>query len=164
MQRGLMLFDVADYLLIDIDNEFSKALIEHYLHNAEQAAPSGLIVAGANTRQLVKMMFNEQIKDYCYCDIENEISVTELASYLHEHHAIKGVLINHTDYLLADDRQRFIFNSMHETRLLVSHTEQGYTFTPVAEKGYVNHLSCHTDSTRTAIDLSELALHLNKKN
>ena len=78
---------------------------------------STLIAAGSNTRQLVKMMFDELIKDYSYCDLENEISVSELINYLKEHHDLHGVLFNNTDYLLASDKQRFIYNSLHERTL-----------------------------------------------
>ena len=95
-----MPFDITNYLLIDIDNDFSRALAGHSFNSSENNAPSTLVIAGNNMRQLVKMMFDELIKDYCYCDFENEISVSELASYLHEHHDIKGVLFNHTDYYL----------------------------------------------------------------
>ena len=72
------------------------------------------------------MIFDELVKGYCYCDIENEISISELASYLHEHHNILRVLFNQTDYLLADDTQRFIYNSRHEKRYMVIQTDQGY--------------------------------------
>jgi uncharacterized LabA/DUF88 family protein len=158
-----MPFEVTNYLLIDIDNEFSRSFAEHYFNRTQQNAPSTLVIAGSNTRQLVKMMFEELIKDYCYCDLENEISVSELASYLHEHHYIQGVLLNKTDYLLANDTQRFIYNSLHENRFLVSQDENGFIFNPVTDPGHANHLSCHTDIVDTPQDLIELADQLNKK-
>lgn len=37
---------------------------------------------------MVKLMFDELIKDYCYCDFSNEISVFELVSYLYEYYII----------------------------------------------------------------------------
>ena len=111
----------GSYLLIDVDNEFSRSFVKYYVNRTSQAKKD-IVVAGANTQKLVKMMFDELVKDYCYCDIENEISISELASYLHEHHNIQGVLFNQTDYLLADDNQRFIFNSLHAKRFMVSQT------------------------------------------
>ncbi|ASM48868.1 hypothetical protein PESP_a0640 [Pseudoalteromonas espejiana DSM 9414] len=158
-----MSFEVTNYLLIDIDNEFSRAFAEHYFKNATPNTPSTLIVAGSNTRKLVKMMFDELIKDYCYCDLENEISVSELATYLHEHHDIQGVLFNNTDYLLASNEQRFIYNSLHAKRYVVSFDDVGYTFERITEEGFKNHLSCDTDIAETPKDLIDLALQLNKK-
>ena len=158
-----MPFEVTNYLLIDIDNEFSRAFAGHYFDSAKRDAPSTLVIAGANTRQLVKMMFDELIKDYCYCDLENEISVSELATYLHEHHDIQGVLFNNTDYLLADEKQRFIYNSLHEKRYVVSFDDNGYTFNRITDEGFKNHLSCDTDIAETPKDLIALAKSLKQK-
>ncbi|MDC9510762.1 MULTISPECIES: hypothetical protein [Pseudoalteromonas] len=158
-----MSFEVTNYLLIDIDNEFSRTFAEYYFKHAAPNTPSTLIVAGSNTRKLVKMMFDELIKDYCYCDLENEISVSELATYLHEHHDIQGVLFNNTDYLLADDKQRFIYNSLHEKRYVVSLDDNGYTFNRITDEGFKNHLSCDTDIAETPKDLIALAKALKQK-
>ena len=138
-----MSFEVTNYLLIDIDNEFSRTFAEYYFKHTAPNTPSTLIVAGSNTRKLVKMMFDELIKDYCYCDLENEISVSELATYLHEHQDIQGVLFNNTDYLLADDN--------------------GYTFNRITDEGFKNHLSCDTDIAETPKDLIALAKALKQK-
>jgi hypothetical protein len=46
-----MPFEVTNYLLIDIDNEFSRAFAGHYFDSAKRDAPSTLVIAGANTRQ-----------------------------------------------------------------------------------------------------------------
>ncbi|MGP5156632.1 hypothetical protein [Pseudoalteromonas prydzensis] len=154
-----MPFEVNNFLLIDNDSEFSRQFTEHYF--AQPHRPSTLVVAGANTRQLVKLMFDELIKDYCYCDFSNEISVSELASYLHEHHDIAGVLFNETDYLLADDKQRFIFNSLHSVRFLIKEAEDGYLFEPVADIAQNNHLSCQTEIAETPQDLDALCEKLN---
>ncbi|MGS0534816.1 hypothetical protein [Pseudoalteromonas sp. SaAl2] len=156
-----MPFKVDNYLLIDNDSEFSRQFTEHYFGQANTNTPSTLVVAGINTRQLVKLMFDELIKDYCYCDFNNEISVSELASYLHEHHDIVGVLFNQTDYLLADDKQRFIFNSLHNVRFLVSEVEHGYHFEPVTEQAHSNHLSCQDDIAETPHDLDALNEKIN---
>ena len=156
-----MPFKVDNYLLIDNDSEFSRQFTEHYFGQANTNTPSTLVVAGINTRQLVKLMFDELIKDYCYCDFNNEISVSELASYLHEHHDIVGVLFNQTDYLLADDKQRFIFNSLHNVRFLVSEVEHGYHFEPVTEQAHSNHLSCQDDIAETPQDLNALNEKIN---
>lgn len=158
-----MSFEVTNYLLIDIDNEFSRTFAEYYFKHATPNTPSTLIVAGSNTRKLVKMMFDELIKDYCYCDLENEISVSELATYLHEHHDIQGVLFNNTDYLLADEKQRFIYNSLHEKRYVVSADDSGYTFDRITDEGFKNHLSCDTDIAETPKDLIALAKALKQK-
>jgi len=156
-----MPFEVNNYLLIDNDCEFSRQFTEHYFARPYGTSPSTLVVAGTNTRQLVKLMFDELIKDYCYCDFSNEISVSELASYLHEHHDIAGVLFNQTDYLLADDKQRFIFNSLHSVRFLIKEAEDGYLFEPVADMAQNNHLSCQTEIAETPQDLDALCEKLN---
>ncbi|HEA17114.1 MAG TPA: hypothetical protein ENH88_11845 [Pseudoalteromonas prydzensis] len=156
-----MPFEVNNYLLIDNDSEFSRQFTEHYFARPHGTNPSTLVVAGTNTRQLVKLMFDELIKDYCYCDFSNEISVSELASYLHEHHDIAGVLFNQTDYLLADDKQRFIFNSLHSVRFLIKEAEDGYLFEPVADMAQNNHLSCQTEIAETPQDLDALCEKLN---
>ena len=153
-----MPFQVSNFLLIDNDSEFSRRFTEHYFGASKN---STLVSAGANTRQLVKLMFDQLIKDYCYCDFANEISVSELATYLHEHHEIDGVLFNQTDYLLADDNQRFIYNSLHSVRFLVSESEQGFQFTPVADEAQNNHLSCQSDIAETPQDLDALSEKLN---
>ncbi|NWL14369.1 hypothetical protein FHG08_01025 [Pseudoalteromonas sp. Scap03] len=152
-----MAIKTGSYLLIDIDNEFSRAFVKYYI-NTNDAAKKDIIIAGANTQKLVKMMFDELVKDYCYCDIENEISISELASYLHEHHNVQGVLFNQTDYLLADDTQRFIYNSLHEKRYIISQTNHGYDINPINEECHSNHLSCDTDIAQTAQELIELAV------
>jgi hypothetical protein len=110
---------------------------------------------------LVKLMFDQLIKDYCYCDFSNEISVSELASYLHEHHDIAGVLYNQTDYLLADDKQRFIFNSLHSVRFLIKEIDDGYLFEPVTDLAQNNHLSCQTEIAETPQNLDALCEKLN---
>ncbi|WP_392344107.1 hypothetical protein [Pseudoalteromonas prydzensis] len=156
-----MPFEVNNFLLIDNDCEFSRQFTEHYFARPHGTRPSTLVVAGTNTRQLVKLMFDELIKDYCYCDFSNEISVSELASYLHEHHDIAGVLFNETDYLLADDKQRFIFNSLHSVRFLIKELEDGYQFEPVADIAQNNHLSCQTEIAETPQDLDALCEKLN---
>ena len=151
-----MSFEINNYLLIDVDNQFSRAFAGYYFNNVMHNTPSTLVVAGSNTRVLVKMMFDDLIKDYCYCDFQNEISVSELANYLHEHHKIKGVLFNETDYLLADEKQRFIYNSLHDKRFLVSQKEKQFLIKPLKEQGFSNHLSCHTDIVKTADDIISL--------
>jgi len=103
MQRGPMPLEATNYLLIDIDTKFSRAFAKYYVNNNDKTKASTLVAAGSNTRQLVKMMFDELIKDYSYCDLDNEISVSELINYLKEHHDLHGVLFNSTDYLLASD-------------------------------------------------------------
>ena len=113
-------------------------------------------------RQLVKMMFDELIKDYCYCDFENEISVSELASYLHEHHDIQGVLFNHTDYLLADEKQRFIYNSLHKNRILINLDDTGYTLSRVTDETLTEPSQNHHDIAHTPQDLIDLDKQLNK--
>ena len=156
-----MPFEVNNFLLLDNDSEFSRRFTEHYFAPPHGACPSTLVVAGANTRQLVKLMFDELIKDYCYCDFNNEISVSELSSYLHEHHNINGVLFNQTDYLLADEKQRFIFNSLHSERFLIKETEAGYKFEAVADTAQNNHLSCQTEIAETSQNLDVLCEKLN---
>jgi len=150
-----MLLNVDALLLVDTNTEFTKSFAECHFSEAHQR-PSNLIVAGDNTRILVKMMFQELIKDYCYCDISNEISVSELASYLHEHHNVSAVLINAHDYTLADDEQKFIFNSLHPVRFLVEENELGeFYFERLLDVGHDNHLSCSSKVAEVTNDISE---------
>ncbi|GAA61093.1 hypothetical protein P20652_2967 [Pseudoalteromonas sp. BSi20652] len=157
-----MPLEVTNYLLIDIDNEFSRAFAEHYTTAPSKKTPSLLIAAGSNTRQLVRMMFDELIKDYSYCDLENEISVSELINYLTEHHNLQGVLFNSTDYLLASDKQRFIFNSLHENRFLISVDDTGYTVSPITDENLIKPSTANIDIAHTPQDLIELAEQINK--
>ena len=145
-----MPFKVNNYLLVDIDNEFSRAFAQHYFASAEN---STLVVAGANSRHMVKLMFDQLVKDYCYCDFSNEISVSELASYLHEHNDIQGVLINQTDYQLANDAQKFIYNSLHKIRYLVQQDGHSFSFTPCPDAAHINHLSCQSEIAETTADV-----------
>nr|WP_081707854.1 hypothetical protein [Pseudoalteromonas sp. TB13] len=164
MQQGpsSMPLEITNYLLIDIDNEFSRAFAEYYVNNNGKTKTSTLIAAGSNTRQLVKMMFDELIKDYSYCDLENEISVSELINYLKEHHDLHGVLFNSTDYLLASDKQRFIYNSLHEKRFLISLDDTGYTLSLVTDETLTEPSQNHHDIAHTPQDLIDLAEQLNK--
>lgn len=153
-----MPFEIKNYLLVDNDSEFTRQFAEHYFDGKKK---STLVVAGSNTRVLVKLMFDELIKDYCYCDFENEISVSELATYVHEHHDVTGVLINKTDYLLADEKQRFIFNSLHGVRFLVSESDNGFLFEAAPDDAQSNHLSCQSEIAETPLDLDSLCEKLN---
>ncbi|WP_105167396.1 hypothetical protein [Pseudoalteromonas sp. T1lg23B] len=131
-----------NYLLVDSNSEFSREYAE-YLRKHSHNKKSQLIVAGDNTRHLLKMMFDELIKDYSYCDFANEISVSELASYLNEHHNICGVLISSLDYHLANKEQQFIFNSLHPVRYLLDQQEDGgFKYQKLTDKANINHLSC----------------------
>ena len=141
-----MPLEATNYLLIDIDNEFSRAFAEFYVNNGKTKA-STLIAAGNNTRQLVKMMFDELIKDYSYCDLENEISVSELINYLKEHHDLHGVLI---------------YNSLHEERFLISFDDTGYTLSLVTDETLTEPSQNHHDIAHTPQDLIDLAEQLNK--
>lgn len=143
-----MPINLDNFLLVDSNSEFSREFTEYLKTNDNS---SNLIVAGDNTRHLVKMMFDNLISDYCYCDFANEISVSELASYLHEHHKIQGVLISSVDYHLANEAQLFIFNSLHPTRYLIEQRPSGYEYQPLSDTPHNNHLSCfQNDSDITA--------------
>ncbi|RJE76712.1 hypothetical protein BGP78_12045 [Pseudoalteromonas sp. MSK9-3] len=135
-----MSINLDNFLLVDSNSEFSREFTEHLKANNEA---NNLIVAGDNTRHLVKMMFDNLISDYSYCDFANEISVSELATYLHEHHTIQGVLISSVDYHLASEAQLFILDSLHPKRYLVEQTADGYHYTLISSHGHNNHLSCH---------------------
>ncbi|WP_440054051.1 hypothetical protein ACSLBF_14420 [Pseudoalteromonas sp. T1lg65] len=133
----------SNFLLVDSNGEFSQELLD-YLQSQAPQAPSDMIIAGDYTRQMLKMMFKQQVKDYYYCDFSNEISVTELASYLLDYHVINGVLLHALDYQLASREQKFIFNSLHPNRFLVDQTPQGYTIKLVSTHPIHNHLTCHS--------------------
>ncbi|MBE0366853.1 hypothetical protein J8L98_07125 [Pseudoalteromonas sp. MMG013] len=134
-----MPINLDNFLLVDSNSEFSRELAEHLKAN-DQA--ENLIVAGDNTRHLVKMMFDNLISDYCYCDFANEISVSELATYLHDHHKIQGVLISSLDYKLANEAQLFILDSLHPKRYLVEQLTDGYQYQLISSNSHNNHLSC----------------------
>ncbi|MEQ3513246.1 hypothetical protein ABMY35_07910 [Pseudoalteromonas sp. BZB3] len=133
-----------NFLLIDSNAEFSRDFVT-YQNQQFPNKPQHLIVAGENTRHLVKMMFDNLIKDYCYCDFANEISVTELAAYLLEHHQIAGVVIHDLDFHLANEEQRAIFNALHPIRYLVEITPEGYNYSQIQDVFHENHLSCHSE-------------------
>ncbi|MEJ6475046.1 hypothetical protein [Pseudoalteromonas piscicida] len=133
------------FLLVDSNWDFSLELVEH-LQNIRTTGASNIIIAGDNTKQMLKMMFNEQIKDYCYCDFDNEISVSELASYLHRHHNINAILLYSLDYHLASEEQRFIFDSLHPHRFLIEQSPQGFQVDLLRSQATINHLSCHPET------------------
>ncbi|QPB82083.1 hypothetical protein CWC22_003290 [Pseudoalteromonas rubra] len=147
----LVRLNLENFLLVDSNWEFSREFAAH-LKAQHPDAPSELLIAGDNTKQMLKMMFQEQVKDYCYCDFANEISVSELASYLHEHHKVKGVLIYALDYHLADETQRFIFNSLHRQRITVEQSDRGYVYHPLRDPFNNNHLTCHSTVSATTQD------------
>ncbi|GEK07842.1 hypothetical protein HUZ36_16950 [Pseudoalteromonas sp. McH1-7] len=130
------------FLLVDSNWDFSLELVAH-IQSLHEGLASNIIIAGDNTKQMLKMMFNEQIKDYCYCDFDNEISVSELATYLHRHHNISAVLLYSLDYHLASEEQRFIFDSLHPHRFLIEQSPQGFTLNMLRASTTLNHLSCH---------------------
>ena len=131
-----------NFLLIDSNADFSREFVS-YQNQQFPDKPQHLIVAGENTRHLVKMMFDDLIKDYCYCDFANEISVTELAAYLLAHHKIAGIIIHDLDFHLANDEQRTIFNSLHPVRFLVESTQESYKYIKLPDNFQENHMSCH---------------------
>ncbi|NOU51728.1 hypothetical protein HG263_14420 [Pseudoalteromonas sp. JBTF-M23] len=137
-----MSLKLDNFLLVDSNKEFSRDYAE-YLKKHSHNKESQLIAAGDNTRHLLKMMFDNLIKDYCYCDFANEISVSELSTYLNEHHKVSGVLIPHVDYELASKEQQFIFNSLHPVRYLLKQSQDGtFTYKKITDKANINHLSC----------------------
>ncbi|MFC3031979.1 hypothetical protein ACFOEE_05570 [Pseudoalteromonas fenneropenaei] len=157
-----MLITVGSMLLVDTNSEFTREFAEYYASISD--TPCKLVVAGDNTRLLVKLMFQQRIQDYCYCDLSNEISVSELASYLHDHHHIDGVLISALDYHLADDSQRFIFNSLHPVRYLVVQDIDGnYHFERLLDSGFDNHLSCQGRVAEATDDIAETLCKLDSE-
>ena len=153
------------FLLVDSNWDFSLELVEH-IKARQPGAASNIIIAGDNTKQMLKMMFNEQIKDYCYCDFDNEISVSELATYLHQHHKICAVLFYALDYHLASSEQRFIFDSLHRFRFIIEQSPAGFEVSQLNASATINHLSCHperNDLPSVALMLTELSQLLGVK-
>ncbi|WP_462159098.1 hypothetical protein [Pseudoalteromonas sp. GB56] len=130
--------DLSNFLLIDSDPLLSRAFCAQV--NSEE-----LIVAGANTRHMVKLMFDHNAKDYCYCDFENEISVAELSSYMSRHHKIEGVLIFAEIYESAGNTLKWIIDSLHENRVLIVKHPTHYEFKKLDTVFRKNHLSCNQD-------------------
>ncbi|CAH9055987.1 hypothetical protein PSECIP111854_01698 [Pseudoalteromonas sp. CIP111854] len=138
-----MSLKLDNFLLVDSNMQFSREYTE-FLKKHSANEESQIIAAGDNSRHLLKMMFDNLIKDYCYCDFANEISVSELATYLNEHHQICGVLISSVDYHLANKEQQFIFNSLHLVRyILVQQQDGSFEYEKLTDKANVNHLSCN---------------------
>ncbi|RZF77658.1 hypothetical protein EXT46_16140 [Pseudoalteromonas sp. CO325X] len=130
--------DLSNYLLIDSDPLLSRA----FCANPDAHA---VIVAGANTRHMVKLMFDQQVKDYCYCDFDNEISVAELSSYVSRHHSVAGVLVFACAYESASNSFKWVIDSLHENRLLINKQGADYHLTPLTTPYHQNHLSCNQD-------------------
>ncbi|AOT07177.1 hypothetical protein [Pseudoalteromonas luteoviolacea] len=146
-----MSLKLDNFLLVDSNWEFSQEFVE-FVKSLAPDTPSQLIIAGDNTKQMLKMMFKDQIKDYSYCDFDNEISVSELATYLHEHHKIQGVLIYALDYNLADEKQKFIFNSLHAERYTIEQLANGYDYHRINDTFNNNHLTCNSSLAATKHD------------
>ncbi|BBN80488.1 hypothetical protein PA25_04730 [Pseudoalteromonas sp. A25] len=151
-----MSLKLDNFLLVDSNKEFSREYAEYLLKHSPNNE-SQIIAAGDNTRHLLKMMFDNLIKDYCYCDFANEISVSELATYLNEHHQISGVLIPNVDYFLASKEQQFIFNSLHPVRYLLEQTKDGaFEYKKVTDQANNNHLSCNSNLSAIGEDIEAL--------
>ncbi len=131
-----MEYDISKYLLIDHDTRTSRLLLEGH-----KSPPR--VIAGTNMRELTRLMLDSLIGDYCYCDFSNEISVTELAGYLYEHHDIAGVLLFSPHYRAVGKHQQWIYDSLHPNRLSYFPDELSYAFSPLMNPHTSNHLSCN---------------------
>ncbi|CCQ09929.1 hypothetical protein PALB_7770 [Pseudoalteromonas luteoviolacea B = ATCC 29581] len=159
----LMLLNEECVLLVDTNTEFTRTFAEFYF-GEHTAHKTNLVVAGDNTRAHVKMMFQDLIKDYCFCDISNEISVSELASYIHEHHPVSAVIINALDYHLANEEQKFIFDSLHPIRYLAEENDKGeFYFERVDNQCHDNHLSCNSKVAEATEDITQSLYRLDSE-
>lgn len=135
--------DVSHHLLLDTDPQSSRMLFA-------QKQFSDLVAAGANTRHLLLQMSSNHIKDFCYCDFNNEISVIELVNYAAKFHQVQGVLVFESAYRNGSAQFRALVNALHPRRVLINDLQQNCELSLIEEPFKRNHLSLMDNEQRLA--------------
>ncbi|SFC69690.1 hypothetical protein [Pseudoalteromonas denitrificans] len=110
-----MLLNGNRFLLIDnplfSTRQFCYFVTEH---------KSTIIGTGEDTRKLLKMMYDHLIEDYCYCNFEDELSISQMTDYLDKYHHLSGVFICDDIYLNAKPSIKRVIKSLHNNIYLVN--------------------------------------------
>ncbi|MGO2168119.1 MAG: hypothetical protein ACTH3M_07440, partial [Pseudoalteromonas sp.] len=61
----------------------------------------------------------------------------------------------------CDEKQRFIFNSLHTVRFLITEKDDGFSFEAAPDDAQSNHLSCQSDIAETPQNLDAMFEKLN---
>jgi len=109
-----MILNEKKFLLID-NASFSSRQFCHHL--AEKN--SKVIGTGENTRNLLRMMYDHLVEDYCYCDFTDEISISQMSVYLKNYHALDGVFICNNMFNEASSQKQKIIRGLHKNIYLV---------------------------------------------
>jgi len=110
-----MILNEKNFLLID-NPSFPSRQFCHYL--SEQN--SRVIGTGENTRNLLRMMYDHLVDDYCYCDFNDELSISQMSVYLKNYHTLDGVFIFEDMYQEAGPQKQKIIKGLHENIYLVN--------------------------------------------
>ena len=113
-----MLLNEKNFLLID-NPSFPSRQFCHYLTEKN----SKVIGTGENTRNLLRMMYDHLVEDYCYCDFADELSISQMSVYLKNYHALDGVFIFENMFKEASPQKQKIIKSLHKNIYLVDEPE-----------------------------------------
>ena len=100
-----------------------------------------LVVAGNNTRHLLRMMYDHLIEDYTYCDFNSEISVAELKQYVSTYHHIDGLYIFADYYEQQSAETKQLITSLHKHVFLVKSDLSQQIFTCEALNQTQSHIA-----------------------
>lgn len=106
------------FLLID-NPSFPSRQFCQYLKERK----STLIGTGDNTRNLLRMMYDHLVEDYCYCNFDDEISASHMFVYLNNHHDFDGVFISRKIFKEAGPKEQGIIKGLHKNIYLVDEPE-----------------------------------------
>jgi len=104
-----MILNEKNFLLIDDPSSPTRQFC-HYLkeNNAK------IIGTGKNTRNLLRMMYDHLVEDYCYCDFNDELSISQMSVYLKNHHALDGIFIFENMFKEASIQQQKVIKGLHK--------------------------------------------------
>jgi len=109
-----MILNEKSFLLIDNPSFPSRRFCHFLIENK-----STVIGTGDNTRNLLRMMYDHLVKDYCYCDFSDEISASYMSVYLNNYHDFDGVFISHKIFKIANSKKQEIIKGLHKNIYLV---------------------------------------------
>ena len=102
---------------------------------------SKLVVAGNNTRHLLRMMYDHLIEDYTYCDFNSEISVAELKQYVSTYHHIDGLYLFADYYQQQPSETKQLITSLHKQVFLIKSDLSQQIFTCEALNQTQSHIT-----------------------
>lgn len=145
-----MILNEKNFLLID-DPSFSSRQFCNYLTENN----SKVIGTGENTRNLLRMMYDHLVEDYCYCDFSDELSISQMSVYLKNHHNLDGVFIFEKMFYEANTQKQKIIRRLHKNVYLVSensHNDFQISKLPKSPEKAYSHLFNQVDELNTLLN------------